>query len=152
MAGREHLVRLYQGSIMSLAPHERRALASIEESLGSSDPRLAAMLATFTLPSLRNGFPGGKRLIRRIARAKRFLLVALAFVAVCAVVMFGLLHGGNGGATFCDQHGGSPAAGRQVLNCPPALPSARPGYPADRWNPGPAGRDIQLSQEHSGPG
>lgn len=135
---------------MSLAPHERRALASIEESLGSSDPRLAAMLATFTLPSLHNEVSGGKRLIRWMARAKRFVLVALAFVAVCAIVMFALLHVGNGGATSCGQDSGLPAIGQQALNCPPAIPSATPGYRVGRWGPGPGGRDVQPGQDHPG--
>ena len=55
---------------MSLTPAERRALARIEDSLRSSDPGLAAMLATFALPG-----PGAKvaaliRLPRRITRAR----------------------------------------------------------------------------------
>lgn len=35
---------------MSLAPREKRALARIEDSLRSTDPELATMLARFTVP------------------------------------------------------------------------------------------------------
>jgi hypothetical protein len=131
---------------MSLAPHERRALASIEDSLGGSDPRLATMLATFTLPSLRSELSGGKRLIRRMARAKCLLLVGLAIVAVCAIVMYALLRTSDGGAASCGQVNWPAAVGAQTLSCPPASPSTHYSYPADRWHPEPGSRDVQSSQ------
>ena len=46
---------------MDLAPHEKRVLASIENSLHSTDPALATMLTRFTVPGwrkiLRHGLP-----------------------------------------------------------------------------------------------
>lgn len=46
---------------MSLAPKEQQALAEIEDSLRKSDPVLATMLTTFTVPS------SGSRMSRRKA-------------------------------------------------------------------------------------
>ena len=37
---------------MSLAPHEKRVLARIENTLRSTDPELATMLARFSVPGL----------------------------------------------------------------------------------------------------
>lgn len=42
---------------MSLAPYEQRALAGIEATLRRSGPRLAALLATLTVPASRGRIP-----------------------------------------------------------------------------------------------
>ena len=76
---------------MSLAPNERRALAGIENALRSSDPRLAAMLATFTVPITLRVIVRLTRLLRR--RSRRLLCAAVALAAVCAVVLSWLAAG-----------------------------------------------------------
>jgi len=54
---------------MSLAPGERLALARIEDALRYSDPRLAAMLSTFTLPlTLRLRVRGERLAWSRVSR------------------------------------------------------------------------------------
>jgi hypothetical protein len=58
---------------MSLLPSEQRALAAIEVSLRASDPKLAAMLATFTLP------PTARLTSRAMA-------LAITVVAICSVI------------------------------------------------------------------
>jgi hypothetical protein len=69
---------------MSLAPSERRALARIESLLRSSDPRLAAMLATFTHPAH-----------RATSWIKHFLPVTLAMAVICLVILGELFIGHN---------------------------------------------------------
>jgi hypothetical protein len=77
---------------MSLAPREQRVLAKIEHSLRSSDPRLASMLASFTLPAFRGGIT---HLFRR--RLRDFVPPALAMLAISMIICGGLLlnHGGR---------------------------------------------------------
>lgn len=71
---------------MSLAPREQRLLARIEHSLRSTDPRLARMLATFTLPAFRGGL---SHLFR--SRGREFILPAFALVVIGAIMCCGLL-------------------------------------------------------------
>jgi hypothetical protein len=80
---------------MSLAPREQWALARIEHSLARSDPRLATMLATFTLP-----FAG--RVMVRAWRLVRFRRVALVVMTLAVV---GLLIAAW--AAFVPVHAGS---------------------------------------------
>ncbi len=72
---------------MSLAPGEQRALARIGHSLGCSDPRLAAMMATFAVLATR------RRVIRRWTclspwrlRIRRIALAVLALAAAALVI------------------------------------------------------------------
>src|SRR5438067_8736951 len=78
---------------MSLAPNERRALAGIENALCSSDPRLAAMLATFTLPIILRVIVRVTRLLRWRRRGRRFLWATAGLAAVGAVVLIWLAAG-----------------------------------------------------------
>jgi hypothetical protein len=73
---------------MSLAPSEQRALARIGQSLGRSDPRLAAMMATFAVLATR------RRVIRRWTclspwrlRIRRTVLAVLALAAAALVIL-----------------------------------------------------------------
>lgn len=72
---------------MNLAPHEKRILASIEDSLRGTDPALAAMLASFTVPgwrkTRRRGLP---------QQLTKFYLTAVFFVITTAgLVLWALL-------------------------------------------------------------
>lgn len=71
---------------MSLLPGEQRALAAIEDSLSNSDPKLAAMLATFTLPPIARLIAGGKHLARP-ARARCLTIWAVIALMVAAVAV-----------------------------------------------------------------
>jgi hypothetical protein len=115
---------------MSLAPSERRALARIENSLSSSDPGLATMLATFTLPTFDGGTPRWKCLLRRIVRIPiPFILAGLVLAAMSAIIVGALLRSGPGDP-LCTPSTRA-IAGGQTLSCPPAAgPLARPGRPA----------------------
>jgi hypothetical protein len=116
---------------MSLAPRERRTLASMEDSLCASDPRLAAMLATFTLPGRRTrllirarGF--GKRIGRgRVAllRHKRPILTVLV-LAVLLLTMIGLLSRTTPGQRLC-------APGQARVSAGSSMPVCQPGIGAD---------------------
>jgi len=74
---------------MSLAPGERLALARIEDALHYSDPRLAAMLATFVLPSTLRLRVRGERLAR--SRVSRIVAVSIALAAMCVSLLSWLL-------------------------------------------------------------
>lgn len=130
---------------MSLTPAERRALAWIEDSLRSSDPGLAAMLATFTLPG-----PGARvvaaliRLPPRITRARPLILAAIALATMC-VIFIGALQGG-GGDPLCIP-GGRAIPGAQTLNCPPVA-----GPPGDRGGPARSGSTSGLSASQGASG
>jgi Protein of unknown function (DUF3040) len=76
---------------MSLAPREQHLLARIEHSLRSTDPRLARMLATFTLPAFRGGLA---HLFR--SRGREFVPPALALVVISAIICCGMLLGHPG--------------------------------------------------------
>jgi hypothetical protein len=76
---------------MSLAPREQHLLARIEHSLRSTDPGLARMLATFTLPAFRGGLAHLYR-----SRGREFVPPALALVAIAAIICCGLLLGHPG--------------------------------------------------------
>ena len=73
---------------MSLVPSEQHLLTRIEHSLRSTDPRLARMLATFTLPAFRGGLA---HLFR--SRRREFVPPALTLVAIGLIVCCGLLLG-----------------------------------------------------------
>ena len=106
---------------MSLKPHEKRVLAGIENTLCRTDPELAAMLATFTVPR--------RWKIRRPQlgwRPVKVYLTATVF-AIAALVLWGLLsiparqqqcaspRQGLPGLTFaaCAPVHGGPASGSQ---------------------------------------
>ena len=145
---------------MSLGPGEQRVLAGIENVLRGSDPRLAAMLTTFTPPlNVRLTISLARAFRRRVARR---LVLALVLPAVCLTAMTALVisqpaqsgcppgmrasrPGQMGG--FCDRAGGSafwPASrtagstrrpGARVAAVPPA--SRR--LSRDTWGAPPAG-------------
>lgn len=116
---------------MSLAPGERQALASIEDSLCRSDPRLATMLVTFTLPACRGRTPRRKRLSRGALPAMR-LIVAGLVLAVLSLAVAGALARNGLGNPLCTPVSRNVIAGRQALSCPPARSGApsRPSRPA----------------------
>src|SRR5919108_3967879 len=112
---------------MSLAPGEQQALTGIENALRDSDPRLAAMLTTFTPPLTLRLRIRGERLAR--SRVSRIVAVAVALAAMCVSVLGWLLPAPPG----------QPACppGRQPSACRPAAGSASPpaggtGRPAAR--------------------
>lgn len=78
---------------MSLAPKERRALAGIEEALRRSDPRLATMLTTFTMPPAWNSIRRWRSLHLRRSRTMPFFPVALAIAMAGLAILAGLLLG-----------------------------------------------------------
>jgi Protein of unknown function (DUF3040) len=102
---------------MSLVPREQRVLARIEHSLRSSDPRLAHMLATFTLPAFR----GGIKLVLRL-RFKDFVPPALAMVTISLIIAGGLLLTGR---TTCSLPGARPVAAGRLTTCQPSTGDAR---------------------------
>jgi hypothetical protein len=104
---------------MSLVPREQRVLARIEHSLRSSDPRLAHMLATFTLPAFR----GGIKLVLRL-RFKDFVPPALAMVAISLIIAGGLLLS-HTGRTTCSLPGARPIAAGRLTTCQPSTGDAR---------------------------
>jgi hypothetical protein len=104
---------------MSLAPREQRLLVKIEHALRSSDPRLAHMLATFTLPAFR----GGIQLLFRL-RVKDFAPPALAIMAIGLIVAGGLLLGRPSRAD-CGLPGARPIAAGRLSTCQPATGAAR---------------------------
>lgn len=108
---------------MSLAPGERLALARIEDALRYSDPRLAAMLATLTLPRSLRLRIRGERLAR--SRVSRVVAVTIALAAMCVSVLGWLL----------------PAPRGQPV-CPPSR-QPRACQPAAGTGPQPAGAGSQ---------
>jgi hypothetical protein len=105
---------------MSLVPREQRVLAKIEHSLRSTDPRLAHMLATFTLPAFRGGIQHLFRL-----RVKDFAPPVLAIVAIGLIIAGGLLLS-KAGRGSCALPGARPIAAGRVSTCPPRSGAARP--------------------------
>lgn len=104
---------------MSLVPSEREVLARIEDSLRSSDPRLATMLTTFSLP----GYGGTvliwmRRCLQQL-RYKRLVLVTIAVVAV-TLAMIGLLPHAGSSRSPCAPGGRQLIVAGQVRSCPPA--------------------------------
>jgi Protein of unknown function (DUF3040) len=109
---------------MSLAPREQRLLVKIEHSLRSSDPRLAHMLATFTLPAFRGGIQHLFRL-----RVKDFVPPALAIMAIGLIIVGGLLLGRPSRAD-CGLPGARTIAAGRLSTCQAAGGTARPLTPA----------------------
>jgi hypothetical protein len=104
---------------MTLAPGERLALARIEDALRYSDPRLATMLTTFTLPLTLRLRMRGERLAR--SRVNRVVAVSLGLAAMC-VSLLGWLLPAPRGQPVC-------APGGPTGTCQPAAGSAsRPGH------------------------
>lgn len=71
---------------MSLAPSEQRALARIEESLRTSDPRLAAMMAAFSHLADRRRIVRSAWLSPRQLRLRRLIVMATALGAIGLIV------------------------------------------------------------------
>jgi len=104
---------------MSLVPREQRVLAKIEHSLRISDPRLAHMLATFTLPAFRGGIQHLFRL-----RVKDFVPPALAMVAIGLIIAGGLLLSRPSRST-CASPGARPVAAGRLSTCQPSSRDVR---------------------------
>ena len=110
---------------MGLAAHEQRVLATIEQSLRQSDPRLAARLATFTALNSGSAVPRWECLspwrlrlrLRRLALLAAGTLAAALFVA--ALVVGQVRHSSGARHVMC-----SVAAGRLSI-CQPADGPAR---------------------------
>lgn len=128
---------------MSLPPGEQRALAGIEDTLRRSDPRLAAMLTTFTPPlAFRLALCPARAFLLRVARA---LAVALVLPTGCVIVMSWLvisqppqpgcppgMHASTPGQTggFCDRAGASAVqAGNRAAAQIAAFSQRRRGWP-----------------------
>ena len=95
---------------MTLAPRERQALAGIEEALRSSDPALAAKLATFYEVNRDRRIPQrpGRSFWRQWARPIVAIGVVLAGVALSIILLalvsqsgHGRSSGSCGGAVAC---------------------------------------------------
>jgi hypothetical protein len=78
---------------MSLKPSEQKALAAIEQALRSTDRRLAARLATFTMLTAGGRVPRWKCLSPWRLRFRRHLYLLLTVAAVCTVVLAVVLAG-----------------------------------------------------------
>ncbi len=108
---------------MSLAPEEQRTLARIEDWLCRSDPRLASMLATFTVRSTRRRIPLWKGLCLGWFRIKRIGPVGLA--TALAVALLGGLLLTHASQPSCTPRSGSVSAFRQITGCQPGGSSSR---------------------------
>ena len=109
---------------MSLKPREQRALAAIEDALRSTDRKLAARLATFTMLTADGRVPRWKCLSPWRLRLRRHLRLLLAVVAVCTVVVtivvFG--HSGHPHGSLTGSCGGALS---QVKGCSRVSPLSR---------------------------
>jgi Protein of unknown function (DUF3040) len=107
---------------MSLAPHERRVLADIENSLSGTDPALATMLATFTV--------AGSRKIRRPRwpgrQARTGVVIALILMALAALIIWGLLATASH-PPRCAPHGRQDHSSGTVVTCAPVDGAHSPG-------------------------
>lgn len=101
---------------MSLAPRDRQALARIEDSLRSTDPRLAAMLTTFTVITSHRKIPRWRCLSPWRLRIRRFvpLTLAVALIAGGLVLFSTLSQVSHAPAT----PGGCGTAITQLASCP----------------------------------
>jgi hypothetical protein len=125
---------------VSLTPGERRALTRIEIALSRSDPALARMLATFSVPARPGRAWRRECLAGRISRARRSIMVMIVVVAMGVMLISGLL-GGSGGNRLCLRDGARVIAGGQALTCPPAV-----GAPPHRARPsGPGSTGIRSA-------
>ena len=110
---------------MSLAPREKRVLADIEDSLRSTDPRLATMLAGFTVP---RWWKIRQALSWQLAK---ICLTAIFLAATAAgLVLFGLLSAPARQQQCASPHQGLP--GLTFAACPPP----RGGPPSGTHPPG----------------
>jgi Protein of unknown function (DUF3040) len=78
---------------MSLAPSERQALAEIEQSLSTVDPKLAARMATFARLAQGDSIARWKSLSPWRLWLRRIAIVAIALVIV-GLFIFAVLHAG----------------------------------------------------------
>lgn len=101
---------------MSLKPREQKALAAIEDALRSTDRRLAARLATFTMLTAGGRVPRWKCLSPWRLRLRRHLRLLLAVAAlgmvVASIVLFG--HSGHPHGSLTGSCGGALS---QVKGC-----------------------------------
>jgi hypothetical protein len=106
---------------MSLAPSERRALARIEESLRTTDRKLAGKLATFNALASRHGRLRWKWLSPWRLRLRRIIpmIVALAAMGIIVLAATVFSHSSPPGQPLGASHARcGTAAGR--LTCQPA--------------------------------
>jgi hypothetical protein len=103
-------------SAMSLAPSERRALDKIENSLRHSDPRLARMLARFTVPISR----GGLMVMMRGPRRIKPLIVSVIALTAISLLVLAVLHS-PGTVLPCSASSGSGFTTSTRPSCPSAL-------------------------------
>jgi hypothetical protein len=120
---------------MGLAPHEQRVLASIEQSLRRSDPRLAARFATFTSLNSGSAVPRRECLSPRRPQLRRLALLTAGAAAVAlfvaALVLGQVRQAPGAGQAVCG------AAAVRFSICQPAGgPSPHP----PRHEPRPGGR------------
>jgi hypothetical protein len=111
---------------MSLAPGEQRALTRIEEDLRRSDPRLAAMLATFTLPLHCRAAARWEQLARW-RPGRRFITAMVTLATLCGIVLACVLTR-QPSQPPCPPDRPASVAG-PVSGCPPAG-NAGPSAPA----------------------
>ena len=123
---------------MSLAPSERQALATIEDSLRRTDPRLAAKLATFNVLVTRRRFRRWKSLSPWRLHVRPVIKMAVALAALGLLILIvtvfshpGPRRGSRGGCSATVVHVTcSPAGGRsshqnrQVSGAAQAQPAA----------------------------
>jgi hypothetical protein len=103
---------------MSLAPSERRALARIEDSLRSTDHKLAAKVATFNVLASRGRVPRWKWLSPWRLRLKRIIPITVAVAALGVLILTAIVfsHSGQSRDASCGVYG---VTGGRV-NCTPA--------------------------------
>lgn len=123
---------------MSLAPYEQRALAGIEATLRSSDPRLAALLATLTVPASRGRIPRLGRLSPRWPRTRPFIPVTTAMAMITLIVLALLLS--HPASRPCTYRSGPVTPAGQLSSCQrpgSTTPSPEPSR-RRRWRRAPA--------------
>lgn len=107
---------------MDLAPHEKRVLASIENSLRSTDPALATMLTRFTVPRWRKILrPGLPRRLTTVSLTAVFFAFAAAGLMLWTLLLVP-------SAPAHQQQCSSPQQGLPGLTfaaCAPAHPSGK---------------------------
>jgi hypothetical protein len=108
---------------VSLAPHEQQALARIEDSLAGSDPRLATMLATFTLPVAGRMAARGLRLAR--SQRARWLAVVVLTLATVTLAIAAWLTISPSSPAACPRQPARSIAPLSVSTCGPSRARTR---------------------------